>query len=315
MYACTKLLIFSLVSNASQEYLTRPTAKAAFWDEPNTHVLGGRDLQREVRGTWLGITKQGRIAVLTNFRENGNNFSGVKSRGAMVNSFLTTPPDSEETTEQFAKRLVEDVGVTDVGGFSLVFGKLVPFDSEDSRPGLAIVSNRSEHISDITWISETPDQVHALSNAHFSDRSWPKVLSGEKLTHQAIESNVQQKTGKEALVASLFEILSLDTLPRRKHGEDWEAFIRQLRHSIFIPRLGGEEIEKSAPEDIAAATPAEETATTSDDGLYGTQKQTIVLVDKLGRVTFIEKTLYNEKGEVTEDSVEEFSFDIEGWGV
>ncbi|TKA39155.1 hypothetical protein B0A49_13227, partial [Cryomyces minteri] len=108
-----------ILINNRDEYLTRPTAPAAWWDEPHSHVLGGRDLQRDVRGTWLGITKQGRVAVLTNFREEGQNPSGVRSRGGIVNAFLTTPPDSQETTEQFAKRLVEEEGVKDVGGFSL----------------------------------------------------------------------------------------------------------------------------------------------------------------------------------------------------
>jgi uncharacterized protein with NRDE domain len=44
----------------------RPTQPAHFWpDEPC--LLAGRDTLR--KGTWLGVTKSGRFALLTNYRE------------------------------------------------------------------------------------------------------------------------------------------------------------------------------------------------------------------------------------------------------
>lgn len=49
-------------------HMRRPTYPAHFWpDEP--HLLAGRDALRS--GTWLGMTKNGRFAFLTNFREVG----------------------------------------------------------------------------------------------------------------------------------------------------------------------------------------------------------------------------------------------------
>lgn len=260
------------------------------------------------------MTRQGRIAVLTNFREHGQGFSGLKSRGAIVNSFLTLPPDSLETTEEFAKRLVEEVGVTDVGGFSLAFGKLAPFGSKADRPGLAIVSNRSSDADDLTWLADKPGEICGLSNSHFGDLSWPKVVQGEQLMRQLINSNVQLQGGKEDLIHRLFDLLSLDTLPRQKNGEDWETYLTQLRNSIFIPQIGGEKIEKKAPDEIAAADSATQSATASTGGTYGTQKQTVILVDKQGKVTFIEKTLYDQQCQPLDDSREEHTFDIEGWG-
>ncbi|NOQ95908.1 MAG: hypothetical protein GQ555_04745, partial [Desulfobacterales bacterium] len=48
------------------EYYDRPTCPAAFWDEA-PFLLAGKDLQGG--GTWLGVTRKGRIAAVTNYRD------------------------------------------------------------------------------------------------------------------------------------------------------------------------------------------------------------------------------------------------------
>lgn len=50
----------------------RQTETAHFWKESSS-LLAGRDVQRG--GTWLGITTEGRFAMLTNFREVCSMFS------------------------------------------------------------------------------------------------------------------------------------------------------------------------------------------------------------------------------------------------
>ena len=234
-----------------------------------------------------------------------------------MNSFLTTPPDSPETTSEFAKRLVEDVGVSDVGGFSLVFGQLrAPKD--DRHGGLAIVSNRTPDAQGVAWICESSGEIHGLSNSHFGDLTWPKVVHGETILKQMIHSSVSRNAGKEDLLNHLFDLLSIDLLPKQKEGEGWEVYIRQLRNSIFIPRVGGGEVEHKRADEIAAAesdkTAAAASSSTSH-GAYATQKQTVILVDTKGHVTFVEKTLYNEHAkELAEiDKTRTFEFDIEGW--
>lgn len=269
-------------------------------------------MQRDIQGTWLGVTKQGRVAVLTNFREHGQNISGLKSRGGIVNSFLQTPLDKQETTEQFAKRLVEDEGVSDVGGFSLAFGDLREIVGGKKRSGLAIVSNRTPDVHGVTWIAEKPGETHGLSNSHYGDLSWPKVVHGEQLLKQAIHSNVSRDAGKEDLIARLFDILVVDTLPKRRKGEDWETYINQLRNSIFIPRIGAATDEQDPAESIAAADSEKKVA--ASDGGYGTQKQTVLLVHQNGHVTFVEKTLYDEQGKpFGDEEISRFEYDIEGW--
>ncbi|KAL8678001.1 MAG: hypothetical protein Q9186_005631 [Xanthomendoza sp. 1 TL-2023] len=304
-----------IVINNRDEYLSRPTAPAAWWPSPNDHILGGRDLLRPVHGTWLGITKQGRLAVLTNFREEGQVIQEARSRGAMVNAFLMQDRHSAEDTASFARHLVEGDGVTGVGGFSLVYGKV-------GYP-LAVISNRTPDVEGLTWIAQQRDETVGLSNAAFDNRSWPKVLEGEKLLQSAIERSVEEKETKETLVESLMRLLSTDTLPRKRHGERWESYVKELRKSIFIPAIGGEGTDHVRADEIAAGNNDEQVHVTQQvdqkkhqdglSGLYGTQKQTVVLVNHQGRVTVVERTLYNAETQPVEGADRDrwFEFDVE----
>lgn len=302
-----------LLSNRD-EFLNRPTAPAHWWQAPHNHILGGRDLQRPEQGTWLGLTKDGRIAILTNFRDEGSEIARDKSRGAIVSAYLAKPPGSQESDSQFARRLVEEIGINDVGGFSLVFGHLQP-SAEGSLEGLSIMSNRTTDPSNLTRIAEKPDQVYGLSNSHFGDLTWPKIVYGEQLLRQAINASVTRQDTQERLIESLFDILHVDTFPKLPKGEDFTVYARQMRNSIFIPRVGGHGVEnessdglRSAKEDDGSHHAGVEVS--SGAGGYGTQKQTIVLVDRSGKVTFIEKTLYDQDARATQ-SEERYEFQIE----
>lgn len=76
---------FPLVVAANRdEFHARPAAPAEFWsDHPD--ILAGRDL--EARGTWMGVSRNGRFAAVTNYR-GGTEPSAKHSRGALVTGFL-----------------------------------------------------------------------------------------------------------------------------------------------------------------------------------------------------------------------------------
>lgn len=280
---------------SAQEYLHRPTAPASWWSPPNAHVLGGRDLLRPEQGTWLGITAQGRIAVLTNVCGEGPMVLEARSRGAIVNAFLGQPPTSVETTEDFVKHLVSDDGLKDVGGFSLVCGKV--------GDRLAVVSNRTPSVEGLTWMAEGRGETTGLSNVTFGNRSWEKVLHGEELVAAAIAKSVARKDHKEEFVEEMMAVLSVDTLPKRKKGEGWETFNAELRHTILVPTVGGHGMDGTEADEIAAATSSKplegvdcQSESVPQDGLsgiYGTQTQTVVLVGHEGLVTFMERRLYD----------------------
>lgn len=268
------------------EYLNRPTAAASWWPEPHSQVLGGRDLHRPVQGTWLGVTKNGRIAVLTNFKEDGTPPRMAVSRGAIIRSFLT---DAHLDTEAFVKDMVASGVSRDAGGFSLVCG--------NAGERLAVMSNRVASEADIPWTSPETQQTVGLSNAAFGNHSWKKVDDGERLLRKAIEDSVDKGESEDDFVQRLIALLSTDTLPRLKEGEGLETYVAQLRNTIFVPAIGHR--TGVYADEIAAAATQEKIRVVANEqelgvsGLYGTQKQTVVLVDHSDRVHFFERTLYD----------------------
>ena len=76
---------FPLVVAANRdEFHARPAAAAAFWsDRPG--ILAGRDL--EAHGTWMGVSRAGRFAAVTNYR-GAREPRAAESRGALVSRFL-----------------------------------------------------------------------------------------------------------------------------------------------------------------------------------------------------------------------------------
>ena len=76
---------FPLIVAANRdEFHARPAARAAFWDD-HPQILAGRDL--EARGTWMGVSRSGKFAAVTNYR-GGAEPRAIESRGALVSRFL-----------------------------------------------------------------------------------------------------------------------------------------------------------------------------------------------------------------------------------
>jgi uncharacterized protein with NRDE domain len=70
------------------EFLRRDTLPMQWWDDV-PGLLAGRDLSGG--GTWLGVTRDGRFAALTNYRAPSEVRSDAPTRGALVSNFLSGP--------------------------------------------------------------------------------------------------------------------------------------------------------------------------------------------------------------------------------
>jgi uncharacterized protein with NRDE domain len=258
--------------------------------------------------------------VLTNFREEGADVNpadvhGMRSRGAIVKGWLTGEHGDQagEKTEDYARRLVEEGSIGGVGGFSCVYGYV--WDVVKGQKGLAVVSNRTTTTeSGLVWLAKGRGETHALSNSHYGDGSWPKVSEAEKAIADAIRRSVSQNEGKEELLDRLFDVLSIDTLPRRKNEEEWETYLHQLRNSIFIPPVGdSNQMQGKRNDEIAAAN--SNAVLDVSTGIYGTQKQSVILCDQEGNLTFVERTLFDGDARPIEKGKGDrrVEFRIEGW--
>jgi len=154
-----------VVAANRDEFHSRPAAAAHWWADAR-EVLAGRDLR--AGGTWMGVSRNGRFAAITNYREpQAAELSGQRSRGHLVRDFLT----GDDSAGAYGWRLQGSGGA--YSGFSLLVG--------DGRE-LVCVSNRSDEP-----VSIAPG-IHALSN-HLLDTDWPKARHGRRRLEQLLQAD------------------------------------------------------------------------------------------------------------------------------
>ena len=143
------------------EWRDRPAAPAHWWED-HPRILAGRDLQ--AGGTWMGVTRGGRFAAVTNFRDPSDRRSTARSRGELVTGFLL----EDSRPEAFLERIAARSG--DYNGFNLIVGDGASLWYFGSREGDA---------------REIAPGVHGLSN-HVLDEPWPKVIRGRAAMERAL---------------------------------------------------------------------------------------------------------------------------------
>src|SRR5688572_7734347 len=84
-----------IVAANRDEFHARPAAPAAFWEDQPA-ILAGRDL--EARGTWMGVSRNGKFAAVTNYR-GAKEPRAIESRGALVTKFLVNGSASGDYIE------------------------------------------------------------------------------------------------------------------------------------------------------------------------------------------------------------------------
>jgi uncharacterized protein with NRDE domain len=178
------------------EFHQRPAAPATWWDSP-PGILAGRDLK--AGGTWLGLNRQGHFAVVTNFREGGNE-PATRSRGELVTRFLEGMDGDAHWS------LLHDQA-QDYAGYNLVF-----YDGDT----LGYFSNRGMHRRSLE------PGLYALSN-HFLDTPWPKVTR----LKQALNAQLKLRWDSEAMLELMGhrKPASDEDLPDTGIGKHWERIL------------------------------------------------------------------------------------------
>ena len=155
--ACASL---TLAANRD-EFYNRPTQELHWWD--GDAVLAGRDLIGG--GTWLGVTRSGRMAALTNFRDPQNFRADASSRGKLVADYLL----GTHTAADYLHAVLPSV--QNYNAFNLLVWD-----------GTVLMGLESRH----QHCFELAPGIGAVSNADFQT-PWPKVerlRSGMAQSHE-----------------------------------------------------------------------------------------------------------------------------------
>ncbi len=195
------------------EFFDRPAAPAGWWDD-HSQIYAGRDLRSG--GTWMGITRDGRFAAVTNVRAPDEKRTDVPTRGALVADYLAGTAAPEEYVAALSGR------ASHYNGFNLLVGdrnKLVWFSNagqDDERNGKPLAPG-----------------IYGLSNG-LLDTPWPKVVR----TKAQFASLLCQGAPHEAY----FDMLSDTTrapdcrLPKTGISLEWERMLSAV--CIESPEYG-----------------------------------------------------------------------------
>lgn len=192
-----------VVAANRDEFHGRPALGAHFWpDHPD--LLAGRDLSAQ--GTWLGMTRAGRFAAITNYRNPAERRPEAPSRGSLVRDFLDSTGAPRPWFASLAPRAIE------YNGFSMVAA---------DRDSMCFFSNRGDGS-----IQEVAAGVHGLSN-HLLDTPWPKVRRGMSALAGSI-APVIDFDGLLAVLADTTEDNDAE-LPDTGIGVEWERRLSAIR--------------------------------------------------------------------------------------
>jgi uncharacterized protein with NRDE domain len=187
------------------EFYDRPTTPAAFHpDAPD--LVAGRDMRHG--GTWIGMTKTGKIAALANHREPHSFIAKALSRGFLVMDFLVNDISPGDYLEKLKREGHQ------YSGFSLIFGDM---------GRLCYFSNRGIVPEEIT------PGIHGQSN-HLLDTPWPKVQRGKEALRKILSSTA------EPSAEELFALLADSTVSGDDLLPDTGVGIKQERllSPIFV---------------------------------------------------------------------------------
>jgi uncharacterized protein with NRDE domain len=205
---------FRLIIAANRdEFYDRPSRPASFWPEASD-LLAGKDLRGG--GSWFGITRSGRIAATTNYRDPKAHRDDAPSRGIILKDYLlgsAAPAEYMATLRQKAAQY---------NGFNLIVGS--PWE-------LYYYSNRKGGV-----IALTPG-LYGMSN-HLLDTPWPKVALGKAALAEILSR------GDDPESEALFDILSdraiMDDnlLPDTGIGLEWERILsaRFIKSPVYGTR-------------------------------------------------------------------------------
>jgi uncharacterized protein with NRDE domain len=170
-----------VIASNRDEFFDRPASRLAWWEPtPGTPaVLSGRDLK--AGGTWMGLTAEGRLGLITNVRDPRRLDPEAPSRGGVVPLWLSGRLSTDRFWTQTA--------LSGHNGFNLI--------AADFRAGDCFYAS---NLGDLPHRLERG--IFGLSNARL-DTPWPKV---QQLKFR-VQTALNRHAGVDGLADELFDAL------------------------------------------------------------------------------------------------------------
>jgi uncharacterized protein with NRDE domain len=185
--------LFTLAANRD-EFLRRTAEPMHWWHDAPT-LLAGRDLVGG--GTWLGMTRDGRFAALTNYRAPNEMRADAPTRGTLVSNWLMG--DAMSTPLHYLAEIAQSG--ERYNGFNLLVG-------DWTRRELGWYCNRSGRAPALLEAG-----AHGISNAVL-DTPWPKLVRKR--------AELAERLAEDA-VTPLERLIDLLRDPREARDEDLPA--------------------------------------------------------------------------------------------
>ncbi|TNN76374.1 Transport and Golgi organization 2 [Liparis tanakae] len=245
-----------LAANRDEFYI-RPSKVADFWGS-NTELLSGLDLEsgRE-GGSWLGISKRGHLAAITNYMDARPN-PDAQGRGFLVSNYLM---DKDLNCYSYLKKVSAESHL--YNGFNLLTAEF----NASWFPLSSTVYMRVRGLTTVTTVNTDRrycvHRIYGLSNS-LLDTPWRKVLQGKSHFTSVVSD---QSLSRDGLMQELLNVLCNEELNTP------DPVLESQNNGYSKPQ-----IEAQSAVFVRYAT-------------YGTRTNTIILIDAEGDVTFTERTM------------------------
>ncbi|XP_018618072.1 transport and Golgi organization protein 2 homolog [Scleropages formosus] len=200
-----------LAANRDELY-NRPSKCADFWGNGN-EILSGLDLEEgKEGGSWLGISKRGKLAALTNYLD-AKPSADAQGRGFLVSNFLTDNVDSYS----YLKKVSTEGHL--YNGFNLITAE---FKSKGDT--VCYYGNKGNAEPVIL-----KPGIYGLSNS-LLETPWKKLQHGKSL----FSSVVSRELSSEGLVQELLHILNNEELqaPDLAQESQGEGYSRAMLRAL-----------------------------------------------------------------------------------
>ncbi|GBM59453.1 Transport and Golgi organization 2, partial [Araneus ventricosus] len=245
--------LYLVLVNVRDEIYNRPTKLADFW-EKYPHVIGGMDLEPgKEGGTWLAMSKKGKIGALLNILQPDEEIlPGKKGRGFLAVDYVVGEKDCSTYLKDIS---IEGKNYNEFLLVTIEFSSL-------KVPKIACYTNSSSSLP----VFLEPG-IHSFGNSIEREQPWPKVTKMKEMFSKVFEK-YHSISNKDDLVKELFSMLQDRT---RYCVDDNMKKQGKSKPPEFLEKLGA--ILVNIPE-----------------ANYGSRCHTVILIDGSGNVDYHEKS-------------------------